>query len=293
MNLGPVVSSAANDQHPTISKDGLTLIFVSTRPGGMGGNDLWVAQRDSLEDSWSVPANLSMLNTSFSDFAPELSTDGHRLYFHSDRPGGCGNTDIYAVRRQNKRDDFGWRQPINLGGILNTPAQDGGPTAFRICPPAFSRLHQPQFQSCGPGKLRHLLKYVCADISACNGDHLWSDAFIVNELNSPLRDTRTAIRRRDGLEMIVTSGRGGGCGGQDLWVSTRATTADDWSIPVNLDPINPSTGTPICVTNSAAVDGAMALSWDGTELIFFSNRPGGSGGNDLWVAKRTKLTGQQ
>ena len=37
----------------------------------------------------------------------------------------------------------------------------------------------------------------------------------------------------------------------------------------------------------------MALSWDGTELMFFSNRPGGSGGNDLWVAKRTKLTGQQ
>ena len=34
----------------------------------------------------------------------------------------------------------------------------------------------------------------------------------------------------------------------------------------------------------------MALSWDGTTLYFFSNRPGGFGGNDLWVSKRNKLT---
>ena len=36
----------------------------------------------------------------------------------------------------------------------------------------------------------------------------------------------------------------------------------------------------------------MALSWDGTTLYFFSNRPGGFGGNDLWVSKRNKLTGR-
>jgi hypothetical protein len=92
--------------------------------------------------------------------------------------------------------------------------------------------------------------------------------------------------------MILTSSRAGGCGGQDLWVSTRASTADAWSMPVNLDPINPATGEPTCVTNSSSVDGAMALSWDGTTLYFFSNRPGGFGGNDLWVSTRNKLTGK-
>ncbi len=34
VNLGPVVNSAYNDQHPSISKDGLSLYFVSNRPGG-------------------------------------------------------------------------------------------------------------------------------------------------------------------------------------------------------------------------------------------------------------------
>src|SRR5207249_8036769 len=54
-NLGPVVNSASNDQHPSISKDGLSLYFVSNRPGGFGGNDIWVTQRASVDDAWGPP----------------------------------------------------------------------------------------------------------------------------------------------------------------------------------------------------------------------------------------------
>ncbi len=103
----------------------------------------------------------------------------------------------------------------------------------------------------------------------------------VTELNGPYRDTRTAIRR-DGLELFISSdatGRSGGVGGQDLWVSTRATTADPWSAPVNLGP----------TVNSVSFDGAPALSFDGTTLYFFSARPGGVGANDLYVTTRTRL----
>lgn len=299
VNLGPVINSIANDQHPTISKDGLTLIFVSNRTtpdvrgqAPFGEFDLYISQRDSLEDPWGAPINLAMLNTSFREFAPELSTDGHWLYFHSNRPGGCSLEDIYAVHRQNKRDDFGWETPINLGCILNTAGQDAGPTVFQD--PAtgvFTMYINRGFNPADPESLDIYVSTCTADISSCNRDRLWSAASLVNELSSPVRDTRTAIRRRDGLEMILTSSRTGGCGSQDLWISTRATTADAWSIPVNLDPVDPSTLKPTCITNSSAVDGAMALSWDGTELVFFSNRTGGSGGNDLWVSRRTKITG--
>src|SRR2546421_9544791 len=31
-------------------------------------------------------------NTSSSDFAPDLTIDGHHLYMNSDRPGGCGGS---------------------------------------------------------------------------------------------------------------------------------------------------------------------------------------------------------
>jgi hypothetical protein len=64
-----------------------------------------------------------------------------------------------------------------------------------------------------------------------------------------------------------------------VWVTTRASTADPWSTPVNLGP----------VVNSSADDSRGALSFDGTTLYLESNRPGTVGGHDLWVSTRTKL----
>jgi len=291
VNLGAAVNTTANDQHPTISKDGLTLIFASTRAGGAGEFDLYASQRQSPDDPWGPAAGLSMLNTPFREFAPEFSTDGHWLFFHSNRPGGCGDTDIYAAHRQNKRNDLGWDEIDHLGCTLNTPFQDAGPTVFQDpITGVFTMYINRGFDPNNAEDFDIYVSTCTADISTCNRDQLWGAAVLVPELSYPgRRDTRTAIRRRDGLEMILTTSRPGGCGGQDLWVSTRATTNDPWYIPVNLDPTDPVTGHLTCRTNSSATDGAMAISWDGTELYFFSNRSGGLGGTDLYRATRTKL----
>jgi hypothetical protein len=68
----------------------------------------------------------------------------------------------------------------------------------------------------------------------------------------------------------------GGLGGVDIWVSQRATLADPWGPPQNLGPN----------INTAANDGGPSLSVDGHRLYFISNRPGGLGNNDLYVARR-------
>jgi len=105
----------------------------------------------------------------------------------------------------------------------------------------------------------------------------------VPELNSPFRDTRMAIRS-DGLEIIFTSNRPGGIGparlNLNLWASTRGSTLDRWSTPVN-------PGSPI--NFGGFVDRGPALSFDGKTLYFASNRPGGSGKSDLWMATRIRL----
>jgi len=49
------MSTACNDQHPAISKDGLSLCLSSDRPGGCGGLDIWVAQRSSVDSAWEEP----------------------------------------------------------------------------------------------------------------------------------------------------------------------------------------------------------------------------------------------
>ena len=59
----------------------------------------------------------------------------------------------------------------------------------------------------------------------------------------------------------------------------RETTSEPWSTPVNLG----------STVNSAFNDGAPALAFDGTTIYFYSNRPGGLGGNDLQAATRMKL----
>jgi hypothetical protein len=43
VNLGPTVNSSALEGHPAISADGFTIFFMSNRPGGLGGHDLWQA----------------------------------------------------------------------------------------------------------------------------------------------------------------------------------------------------------------------------------------------------------
>ena len=65
----------------------------------------------------------------------------------------------------------------------------------------------------------------------------------------------------------------------DIWYSTRATTADPWLLPVNLG----------VAVNTTAFDGGPAISYDGTALYFFSNRPGGNRGNDLYVTTRARV----
>lgn len=45
VNLGAPLNTTANDQQPSLSDDGRTLLFTSDRPGGLGGNDLWFSTR--------------------------------------------------------------------------------------------------------------------------------------------------------------------------------------------------------------------------------------------------------
>ena len=133
VNLGPIVNSSGSEAGAFISKDGLSLYFGSSRLGGYGGLDIWVSQRPSVGEPWGPPQNLGpTINTSGNEQTPTLSLDGHLLFFASDYafPDCSGGLDLYASRRHNKRDDFGWRTPTSLGSGVNSPFTDSGPAVF-------------------------------------------------------------------------------------------------------------------------------------------------------------------
>jgi len=339
INLGPTVNSPCSDQHPALSKDGLSLIFASDRivddqghtigclaptPSSTGFYlHLWVSQRECLDINdhacdWETPKPLTNINSLFQDNAPNLTTDGHWLFFHSERPSDCNPDpphgghryfELWAAHRQNKRDDFDWEEPINLNCTLNIPgASEAGPTFWEDDSTGMLYLYFNR-DPLAPdsdlmGNATDIYVSTCPDdLDTCNRQRLWSSATLIPQLSSTMRDTRTAIRRRDGLEMIIASNRTGTVGAIDLWVSTRPSVQfaqDNWQVPINLNQDNLDKCTQLgmdsgsCpVLNSTANDGAPALSWDGQTLIFYSNRAGGLGSNDLYMSTRQKLTASQ
>jgi hypothetical protein len=232
-----------------------------------------VSQRETTAVSWGPPQNLgATLNSAAGEFAPAFDASGHLLFFGSERTGGCGGRDLWFSTRRDKRDDFGWEPPVNLGCLVNSTGFDDGPTYAEDDAGVVTLF----FISGRPGV----------------GDRdVWSTTLNpvggfesplnVAELNSPSTDARPAVRR-DGLEFFVSSNRPGSIEGAsgpsgDIWWATRETTAGTWSVPVNLETLNTS-----------FQDGAPALSKDKTTLYFNSNRTDGWGGTDLYVSTRSR-----
>jgi hypothetical protein len=145
VNLGPPVSSSFADGDPWISKDGLELYFISKRPGGSGGQDIWVSKRQTSEripeGYWGEPQNLgSGVNSSYHDMPPCLSPDGLLLLFsgipgYPSRPGGFGGSDIWISTKQTTElnPEGYWSEAQNLGPKVNSAADEVIPLILTVC----------------------------------------------------------------------------------------------------------------------------------------------------------------
>ncbi len=108
--------------HPSISKDGLTLYFVSDLPGGFGKKDIWKVTRLRAGDAWSKPVNLGPdINTTGDELFPYIREDG-TLYFSSDGLIGMGGLDIFKAIPQP---DGSWIVQ-NMKPPINSFADDFG-----------------------------------------------------------------------------------------------------------------------------------------------------------------------
>lgn len=89
-NMGSMVNSKAWDSQPSLSADGRTLYFSSTRGGGVGKEDIWVAYLKE-DGSWLRPVNMGKsVNSAGRDMAPSIHTSGSTMYFVSDGHLGPG-----------------------------------------------------------------------------------------------------------------------------------------------------------------------------------------------------------
>jgi Tol biopolymer transport system component len=230
---------------PAFSSDGLSLYFGFTGPEGASERIAQATRGDRVSPFGQGQPLPSLINEG-TEGSPYLSSNGLSLYFYSRRGGGMGNRDIYVATRPTTTSQF---DTVTALSSLNGPGMD----------------HQPEVSA------DQLSIYFVSDRSG-NVD-IWRSTrgsvgaafgvpLAVSELNTS-SDEGGITLSSDGLEAIITSNRPGGAGARDLYRATRASTDDPFNDLQPLSELN---------TPDNEID--PALSADGKELYFASNRAG-------------------
>jgi hypothetical protein len=271
-HLAGEINSQFSETAPTLSKDGRSLYFSSTRPCFAGDAvldlNLWVAHRDGDAGPWDSPACLSINVDGFEDSAAAFSRDGHWMFFVSSRPGSlAAGRDIWVSWRRHVHDDNGWAEPVHAGTAINSIAADAGPSYLEGDGSGFPQLF---FTSNRAGTFDIWVSDVI-------GGGQFGEPRRVDELNTnDLVEARPFVRH-DGLELFFFRGVGASAL-FDIYAATRDDPRDGWSAPVKLD----------APVNTAANEQQAAIASDRETLYFASNRPGSLGDLDIWVTRRSK-----
>lgn len=215
------LNSDASDTDPTLSADGLEIVFSSSRSGGMGSSDLYRASRSSITEPFGAPALITELNTPGSDQAAELAADGLTIYL---RKMGATSLDIFTSRRPTRSAPFGtlvYEPQLSTADVETNPAISRDNLTFSI--------------TRGSGVDRELHVF-----ERDNAGAAWGAPRQLTELSTPGNESGAAFAR-DGLAVVFHTDRGGTMSDiNDLYVATRASRAEPFGAAVPLSNVNAS-----------------------------------------------------
>ncbi len=225
------------DYSPVISADGSVMLFVSTRLGGKGREDIWITYRRG--GKWSQPINLKNLNSKSSEGASGITADNRTILLtypsapHPTLPmrkggirQGYGNMDVFKAERTGS--GWGsWGDPKNLGSPPNSRFWDGQATITADGKYLF-------FASTRPGG------YGGMDIWMCirKDDSTWSEPINLGpEINTPGNELSPFIHP-DGKTLYFASNGWPSFGGYDVFVAKRVgekrfSRAQNLGLPYN------------------------------------------------------------
>lgn len=243
----------------------------------MSGPAANLVGRDAF--TWSEPVWLGpVVNSPARDLRPVLSSDGHRLYFHSNRNGGLGGFDIWVSRRAGP--GCPWEIPANLGPPLNTARDDGDPA---FTPDGRVVFYSSDEGHGGAGRGDILI----SRRTHPHDDFAWEQPVNLGpHVNTDAHESNPAYvaAENGGTLYFVRSARG------------IPANSDIYKVSVTRD--GQTRGPAVIVTELSEPapigDNAMTVRADGRELIFWSGgavgvRPGSVGLADLWVSTRRSV----
>ena len=238
---------------------------VITFGAALGAVSMLITAADaSRPREWSEPVGISpMINTGSEESGPAISRDGLTLYFQSNRPGGVGtnNCDIWIARRQSTHHEWDW--PENLGLAVNSERCESAPALSRDERYLFFARLNPT----------HLWVSYRRNVHDDSG---WEPAVLLGPgVNSEAFEGTPKYfdsRKHGLLQLYFYSTRPGGLGSFDIYVADAFGTAQ-----------------PVRELNSPSIDAGPALSHNGLEILFHSNRAGTFGERDLWTSVRSSV----
>jgi len=259
-NLGTDVNGATGDTGPTISGDGLRLVF------SRGFATLFESTRASLTSPWGAASSAvfddDVNDAGFSNWEPSMSYDGLSVYFQS-LQGGSSRT--WVTTRANLASNFG--PETLLPAAVNDGSPNGAPS---ISKDELTLFFVPNGRAGGEGSTD--IWQITRDSVLDDFDTLANVTNLGSLINTTGDDNGPSISA-DGLTLLFYRT-------DTIYRSDRAcpSTACAWGAPSAF-------GLPI---NSADRDISPDF-WDGI-VYFQSDRPGGSGDWDLWATNPEPAT---
>jgi outer membrane protein OmpA-like peptidoglycan-associated protein len=215
--------------------------------------------RASVPSSRDPVSMGSIVNSPASDYMPQANPTGRILYFTSNRPGGFAagqQEDLYSIERT----EAGWSRPVPLPRPINSEKNEGAP--------AFSSDGQTLvFVGCNRADGEGDCDLYTAQLDGATWSAPRNMGDVVNGKHWDSQPTMSF----DGNMVIFTSGRPGGYGNEDLYMTTKDRFGE-WSTPVNLGP----------TINTPFDDKSPYLASDGRTLYFASSGHPGFGKQDVF-----------
>jgi hypothetical protein len=251
VNLGLPINSPNGEESFRMTPDGRMAVWASNRPGTYGNHDIWYSFWDSISSSWSEPINCGPhVNTMIEDLGPCLSPDGKKLYcveFY--RPGGYGGWEIWVSTWDSGNNEWGVLE--NLGPTINATGGEWSPfvspdgsklyfsndwgiwvsewngsgwdTPILLDITVKSGLDEKHPSVTADDRTLYFTRdwfTYCIWVSHWTGTGWGTAELLPPQINDPIGAGWSYITA-DGKKLYFVSGREGGVGSGDIWVSER------------------------------------------------------------------------
>lgn len=257
------LNTASAESSPHLMGDGLTLYFASSRPGGAGKNDIYVATRKDSSAAFSSITSYSSVNTEHQENGLLVTEDGLGAILSTTRPGGPGQADLWFATRTNTTKPFASADFAPIPGV-NTAQPEHDP---------FLSDDELHFYYLVTDWKEGVGGQDLVVVSRTSKSADFGPPALVPGVNTQYNEDNPSLTA-DGLVILFGSDRPGSLGNKDIWYATRVDTSAAFSQPKRLPTVN-----------TAYDDRESFVTPDGCELYFASDRPGGAGKLDIYHSR--------